>query len=90
LPRRIRCRNFRKSSRTCRRESPRRWCVFDIAAKEREIAELEKESAKPDFWLDQTKAQGVMRQLAEKKRAVQQWRELEKKASDLTEFSVLY
>jgi len=61
------------------------WSIFDIAAKEEEITGLEKESAKPDFWADQTKAQAVMRQLAERKRVVGLWRKLEKKVSDLNE-----
>jgi peptide chain release factor 2 len=46
---------------------------------------LEKQSAEPDFWLDQTYAQGVMRQLAEKSRVVQRWRGLEKKLADIAE-----
>src|SRR5574340_624641 len=65
------------------------WSVFDVAAKEKEISELEKMSAQPDFWLDQAKAQETMRKLAEKKRVVEQWRDLEKKMTELTEFLTL-
>ncbi len=50
-----------------------------------EIAELEKKSAQPDFWIDQAKAQGVMRRLVDEKKAVTRWRELEKRIADLTE-----
>ena len=50
-----------------------------------EIAELEKKSAQPDFWIDQAKAQGVMRRLVDEKKAVRRWRELEKRIADLTE-----
>jgi len=50
---------------------------------------LEKQSAQPDFWLDQVKAQNIMRRLAELKRVVQMWRELEKRAADITELSSL-
>ncbi len=50
-----------------------------------EINRLEKESARPDFWLDQGKAQGTMRQLAEHKKVAEQWRELEKRVLDLVE-----
>jgi len=50
---------------------------------------LEKQSAQPDFWLNQVKAQNVMRQLAELKRVVQIWRELEKRVADVTELSSL-
>jgi peptide chain release factor 2 len=46
---------------------------------------LEKQSARPDFWLDQVKAQNIMRRLAELKRVVQIWRELEKRVADITE-----
>jgi peptide chain release factor 2 len=61
------------------------WSIFDIAAKEKDITTLEEQSAKPDFWLDQVNAQAVMRQLAQKKKTVQQWRDLEKKLADITE-----
>ena len=46
---------------------------------------MEKESAQPDFWLDQTEAQNTMRQLAEQKKVVQRWRELEKRVVDIAE-----
>ena len=46
---------------------------------------MEKQSARPDFWLDQVKAQNIMRRLAELKRVVQIWRELEKRVADITE-----
>jgi len=46
---------------------------------------LEKQPAKPDFWLDQVKAQKTMRQLAEQKKVVQRWRELEKRVADIAE-----
>ena len=46
---------------------------------------MEKQSARSDFWLDQVKAQHVMRQLAKQKKVVQRWRELEKKVADIDE-----
>jgi peptide chain release factor 2 len=61
------------------------WCIFDVAAKEKEIAGLEERSAKPDFWQDQTEAQGVMRRLAELKKVVERWRGLERKIADIAE-----
>ena len=64
---------------------PRLWSIFDIAGKEEEIAALEKKSANPDFWNDPTGAQSDMRQLAEKKKVVQRWRELEGKLADLSD-----
>jgi peptide chain release factor 2 len=66
-------------------ESLWRWCIFDIAGKEKEIAGLEKRSTRPDFWQDQANAQSVMRQLTEQRRVVQVWRELEEKIADIAE-----
>ncbi len=54
-----------------------------------EIGKLEITSAKPDFWLDQTKAQDTMRRLAEQKKTVEQWREMEKMVADLAELAHL-
>ncbi|MFC1995466.1 peptide chain release factor 2 [Chloroflexota bacterium] len=62
---------------------------LDIAAREEEIVNLEKLSARADFWLDQTNAQSTMQQLAEHTKVVQKWRELEKKVSDITELTSL-
>ena len=61
------------------------WSIFDIAAKEKEIIDLEKKSSQSDFWNDQAGAQTSMRQLAEYRKVVLQWRELEEKASDIAE-----
>ena len=46
---------------------------------------MEKQSAQPDFWFDQAKAQNVMRQLAEHKKVVEEWRGLETKVADIAE-----
>jgi len=46
---------------------------------------LEKQSAQPDFWLDQREAQNIMRQLAGQRKVVNRWRELEKKVADIAE-----
>jgi len=46
---------------------------------------LEKQSAQTDFWLDQTRAQGVMRRLADHKKTIEKWRGLEKRVADITE-----
>jgi peptide chain release factor 2 len=39
----------------------------------------------PDFWQDSDKAQEIMRLLAETRKTVEEWRELEKKVIDITE-----
>ena len=46
---------------------------------------MEKQSAQPDFWQDQVKAQSTMRQLAEQKKEVQRWRDLERRVADIAE-----
>ncbi len=50
---------------------------------------MEKQSAQPDFWLDQSRAQRVMRQLAEHKKVAEKWRGLEKKVADIAELTSL-
>jgi len=46
---------------------------------------LEKQSAQPDFWLDQNEAQDIMRRLAEQKKIVGRWRDFERRVADITE-----
>ena len=46
---------------------------------------MEKQSAQPDFWLNQVEAQVAMRRLAELKKMVDGWRELEKRVDDIAE-----
>ncbi len=65
------------------------WSVFDIAGKEKEITELQKQSAAPDLWQDRANAQSVMRLLAEKNRTVQRWRGFEKRLADIAELITL-
>jgi peptide chain release factor 2 len=50
-----------------------------------EISRLEERSAQPDFWLEQKEAKDIMRRLAEQKRVVERWREVEKQASEVAE-----
>ncbi len=50
---------------------------------------MEKQSVQPDFWQDQANAQNVMRQLAEQRKVVQKWREVEKKIADIVELIAL-
>ncbi len=58
------------------------WCIFDVTSKEKEIAELEKESASPGFWDDQASAQRQMRRLSDLRDEVSTWRNLSRRASD--------
>lgn len=52
------------------------WCVFDAAGKQRRIAALEAETARPEFWADSDAAQRVMRQLAELRAEITPWLDL--------------
>ncbi len=70
---------------TSRPESLWLWCIFDVAAKEKESTALEKQSVKPDFWHDQVNAKRVMRRLAENSRLIEKWRGLEKRVKDIGE-----
>jgi peptide chain release factor 2 len=65
------------------------WCAFDISAKEREIAEIEKESSQPDFWRDQERAQDLMRQRGELRGEVERWRIMERRVAELLELADL-
>ncbi|MDD4923341.1 MAG: peptide chain release factor 2 [Dehalococcoidales bacterium] len=58
---------------------------LDIPAKQKQLAELEKQSMSPDFWQDSGRAQDVMRLLAETRKTVERWREMEQKVIDITE-----
>jgi peptide chain release factor 2 len=51
--------------------------------------ELEKQSALPDLWQDQDKAQSIMRRLADNRRTVEKWRRAEKQFADLYEMIAL-
>ena len=58
------------------------WCVFDVTGKEKEIEKLEKESAAPDFWNDQARAQAHMRRLSSLQYEVTTWRDLSSRVND--------
>ncbi|MFH1381874.1 MAG: peptide chain release factor 2 [Chloroflexota bacterium] len=58
---------------------------LDVTGKEADIVRLEKQSARPDFWLDQMQAQKLMQELAQLKKVVETWRGLEKKIADIAE-----
>jgi peptide chain release factor 2 len=65
------------------------WCVFDIPAKEKETAELEKLTGESGFWQDTQRAQATMRRLTELKKAAERWRGLEKRLAELAELDAL-
>ena len=65
------------------------WCVFDVAGKETEIEKLEKESAAPDFWNDQSRAQAHMRRLSSLQDEVTTWRNLSDGVTDALDLLAL-
>ena len=83
------CRKRKKTWKPCFGKSQTSWCIFDIPGKERQVAQIEAESAQPDFWSEPARAQAMMRELRGKTNLISAWRELEKKAADLLEMVVL-
>jgi len=61
------------------------WCIFEVAAKEKESTRLETQSVQQDFWLDQVNAKKVMRRLAQINKVVENWRGLERRVKDISE-----
>ncbi|MFH1088114.1 MAG: peptide chain release factor 2 [Chloroflexota bacterium] len=55
---------------------------LDLLAREKKVAQLEAESAKPDFWQDPGHAQEVMRQLGLEKETAATWRKMEREAAE--------
>jgi len=64
-------------------------CAFDLPGIEREIAELERQSAQPGFWDDAQVAQATMRRLGELRARVGRWQELGRQADDLAALAEL-
>jgi peptide chain release factor 2 len=57
--------------------------IFDVAAKEQRLAQLDTEMAQPSFWEDNRRAQEVIRERTELSRLVTRVKELAGKAEDL-------
>jgi peptide chain release factor 2 len=57
--------------------------IFDLAAKEQRLAQLDTEMAQPSFWEDNRRAQEVIRERTEVSRLVTRVKELAGKAEDL-------
>lgn len=63
--------------------------VFDVAAKEARIAELEAKIADADFWSDPTQGQGVMRELTRLREQVVVWQTISRSLTDTLELAEL-
>ena len=59
------------------------WCVFDVANKKTQIANLEAESMAEDFWSDNRKAQAQMQQLNALREEVTTWENIAAQLNDL-------
>ena len=62
---------------------------FDLAEKQREIAELEGQSGEPEFWNDPHQAQRMMRRLTGLKSQTDGWAAMDREAQDLLELNGL-
>ena len=58
-----------------------------ISDVEKSIKELEKKSSQEDFWDDSQKASQIMTEIANLKKQVGEWKDLEKRAKDLLEIA---
>jgi peptide chain release factor 2 len=58
------------------------WCVFELPQKEAQLAELERQSAQPDLWNDQERAQKLLRDAAALRSQVNDWRQIENEIRD--------
>ena len=79
------CKKPSRASARCVPASTTCWCVFDVAGKQRQLAALEEESGRPEFWADSEGAQRSMRQLAELRGEVTPWLELRRRVGELAE-----
>jgi peptide chain release factor 2 len=57
--------------------------VFDLANDEREIEDIERRSASPDYWDDPDSAQKEMRRLGELKSRIDDWQQAESSVADM-------
>ncbi|HEU5325419.1 MAG TPA: peptide chain release factor 2 [Candidatus Limnocylindria bacterium] len=64
-----------------------RRCVFDLAAKEAELAELTERSADPNLWNDPAEAQSIMRRAEGLRAEIDAWRDLGDRARGLAEMA---
>jgi peptide chain release factor 2 len=61
------------------------WSVFDLPTKEIQLAELEKEINRTDFWDDPSHAQKVSKEAAGLRELVEDWRWFEQRIKDAAE-----
>ena len=61
------------------------WSVFDLPAVEREVADLQRAAAVPEFWDEPDRARAGLQRLADRQRLVETWRGLERRLDEAAE-----
>jgi peptide chain release factor 2 len=71
--------------------SPWKRCeaIFDLAGRQAQIASLEEKTTAPDFWADPAAAQKVLADISRRKRQIEPWQGLLKRAEDLAALAEL-
>jgi len=72
----------RNESAPCRRAWTRSGGIFDLDRKRSRIALIDRDSGQPDFWNDQVKAQGLMKEKATLEAQVQGFERVERALDD--------
>ena len=65
------------------------WSVFDLAAKEISLTDLQKQAEAPDLWQDSEKAQRLMKEISALKEEVEEWQTLRQTITDTLELAQL-
>ncbi len=65
------------------------WSVFDLPAKEKNLAELETQAQDPALWNNPIEAQKLMRELSREREAVELWRKTSAHITDALELAGL-
>ena len=64
-------------------------CIFDLGEKQRQLAEVEREAAAPEFYSDRAVAQRQMQLLSRLRGELNTWESLQKRVADLTELATM-
>lgn len=65
------------------------WSIFDLASKEKELADLAQQSEDPDLWNDRERAQRVMKDLSDLRAEVESWKTIYQRVEDSIELAAL-
>lgn len=63
--------------------------IFDLENVEKEVEKLEDQVSQPGFWDNQQKASAVSQELADKKKEVDEWKDIKQKLLDLQDLAEL-